>query len=140
MVEHEAPECPDAAGVAALRDHVVDARRHECRVASERVEHEALVGVEHAGARVLALRLGAVRAEDARHDVFVHVELGHDRALLPVLGEEEAADLRLRLLVDGHRVHSQVSWRRSRKSLPARRRARAARRSARDSRAAMPTS
>ena len=103
--------------VAALDEHVVDARRDQPRIARQRLVDEGNVRLEHARVGPRAARLGPEAAEHADHDIEVHAELRGDRAAFPVLREIQPTNLRGHRLADGHRVTSQsASWRRSRKS------------------------
>ena len=116
-LEHVPAERAQAARVAALDEHVEDAGGDEPRVTSQRLVDERDVRIEHASVGPGGAGLGAEAAEHARDRVEVDAELRRDRSALPVLGEVQAADLRLDLQTDGHRVTSQrASCRRSRKS------------------------
>jgi hypothetical protein len=139
--EHETPQSPQTPRVAAVDEHVVDARCHQARIALEGLDDVAAVGVEYARSRLLRLRLGTERPDHSLHHVGVDAKLRRDRPPLPVLGKVESTDLDLGFPLDRHRAHSHVSWRRSRKSPPGRCSVLALRRrSARSPRAATPTS
>src|SRR5207248_5756391 len=106
----------DRAGVAARMKHLEQARRTQARMFFERLLDECLVGVEQRGPNEGAESNEAVGLDGGAHRLVVHAELGGDRAELPVLGEEEAANLGAQLVVD-HRATSRASSRRrSRKS------------------------
>jgi hypothetical protein len=106
MLGDEAAEGPEASDVAAVEEHVVQARAHEARVSLEDVHHEGRVRVEQRLPRFGVLGLGTERADDTIDDVAVDAELLADGALLPVLGEVEATDLDLDGTFDGHRLTS----------------------------------
>jgi hypothetical protein len=61
------------------------------------------VGHHHGGRGAGSEAPGRVEARDAQHDLAVQSELRDDGAHAPVLGEEEAADLRLLVEGGGHR-------------------------------------
>jgi hypothetical protein len=107
--QREAAQCSQTTCVAALGDHVVDARRDKSRVALQRVEYEAAVWVEHTRTRVAVFGLRSEVADHSVDDIAVYCELGSDRAALPMLGEEQTSDLELGLPIDRHGAHSQLS-------------------------------
>ncbi len=104
---HIAAQRANTALVAALDEHVLDARRYQPRVARERLVDEGDVRIEHPRVGPRAARLGPEAAEHPHHHVEVHPELRGDRAAFPVLREVQTPDLRGYRLTDGHRVTSQ---------------------------------
>ncbi len=102
-----AAQRPNAALVAALDEHVLDARRDQPRIARERLVDEGNVRLENARVGPRAATLGAEAAQHADDDIEVHPELRGDRAALPMLREVQPTDLRSHRLADGHRVTSQ---------------------------------
>ena len=103
----------DAAHIAPRSQHLVQARRPQPRVLVERPLDEVLVRVEQRWPRS-ATAHETVGIDDPSHRVVMHTELAGDRPDLPVLGEEEAAELRLELLAD-HAASTSSSRRRSEK-------------------------
>lgn len=99
---HIPTQRPQTSGVAALADHVVEARRDQARVALQRFVDEVLVGIE-CTAPGAALTLPAQRPDGTLDDIGVDAELGRNRALLPMLGEKQAPDLRFAGAVDHRR-------------------------------------
>ena len=101
----------DSAGVAALGDHVMQARGAQSRVAGQRFGDEGEVRVDEARPRGGAWAR-VPEAEDAADHIGVDPELGRDRADAPVLRVVQAENLRLSLRCR-HRPPRRLSWRRS---------------------------
>ena len=90
---HRATDLHRRARIAALAQHLVQARRPQARILRQRVAHEGQIRVERGGPAAPGLR-EHTRAIERRCDrLMVDAELGGDGADAPVLGVVEAANL-----------------------------------------------
>ena len=94
MARDDGAEVVGAARVAARLDHHVQAAGAEARVLGERLDDEGNEGIGDRSARLHRGDRAGLR-EHAPHGAVVMAELGADGANGPLLGVEEAEDLRL---------------------------------------------
>ena len=85
-----APQLLDAAGVAAILDHLVDARGAQSRVLLQHFAHKRQVGIDNGGPQRLGV-LEAFHFNGAPHGVGVDIQSSCNRADFPVISRTPAA-------------------------------------------------
>lgn len=89
---HRAPQLLDAAGIAAIPDHLVEERRAQVRMLLQHLAHEGQIRIDNGRPQ----RLGVLEAFDlngAAYGVGVDVQSLRNGADFPMLGVEIAANL-----------------------------------------------
>ncbi len=89
----EASDLDDRAGIAALADHLVDARGAQAGVAGQRVADERQIRVESAGPAHPAADTARLVLDRSPDRLTVEAELGRDGPDLPVLAVVQTPDL-----------------------------------------------
>ena len=89
---HHAPQLLDAAGVAAIPDHLVDARGAQPRMLLQHLAHKRQIRIDDGGPQRLGV-LEAFHFNGAPYGVGVDVQGGGNGADFPMLGVEIAANL-----------------------------------------------
>ena len=89
---HGESQLNDAAGIAAISDHLVNARGAQPRVPVQNLAHELQLGIDVGRPQGLAA-MEAVGLDGVAYGVFVNPQLAGNRADLPMLGVKVTTNL-----------------------------------------------